>query len=449
MERYYFFMASPKKQTQSIAKTQAVLAATSQEIPAAAPVVPTPVAPPEKGQSLQEPFSRPEDSPHVPVHQYSGFEFSKIPWGQSLFAKLFGAFLALALLPTIISAVLITAAYQVLLNQYVPEREVEILTSNMQVQFFLIVFFIIILVTFISFVISRGISRPIKLLIMAVQKISDGDLSVHIKINRKEELGNLAHFFNTMVDKLKEIQERNIEISKIKSQFVSVAAHQLRTPLSAVKWTLRLLLDGDVGKMSKEQDDFLERGYQTNERMINLVNDLLDVSRIEEGRFGYNFQEVEIANIIRKAIAEVSIVAAKRNIKINFRQLIPEDLRIVADPERVRTIVINLLDNAVNYSEPGDEVVVTVGEEGDSLKVSIEDNGIGIPDSEFDKVFSRFYRASNAVRLQTDGSGLGLFIVQNIVNRHGGRIWFESKEGQGTSFFFTIPMRREFIKESL
>lgn len=440
-------MASPKKQTGRNTKSPVILAAASAETPpVASPAVLTPTV---SSEQARVPAEHHEDLPHAPVHQYSGFEFGNISWSQSLFAKLFGAFLALALLPTIISALLIAAAYQVLLNQYVPEHEVAILMSNMQVQFFLIVLFIVILVTFISFVISRGISRPIKLLITAVQKISDGDLSVHIKINRKDELGNLAHFFNTMVDKLKEIQERNVEISKLKSQFVSVAAHQLRTPLSAVKWTLRLLLDGDVGKMNKEQEDFLERGYQTNERMINLVNDLLDVSRIEEGRFGYNFQEVEIADIIRKAIAEVSIVAAKRNIKINFRQLIHEDLEIVADPERVHTVIINLLDNAVNYSEPGDEVVVTVGEEGDSLKVSVEDNGIGIPDSEFDKVFSRFYRASNAVRLQTDGSGLGLFIVQNIIHRHGGRVWFESKEGQGTSFFFTIPMQRDLIKKSV
>ena len=445
-------MASPKKQTGRDTKSPVLLATAPAETsvsasPAALALTPSP----EKAEvpPAQMHTAHAEDLPHAPVHQYSGFEFANIPWSQSLFAKLFGAFLVLALLPTVISSLLIAAAYHVLLNQYVPEHEVATLTSNMQVQFFLIVFFIVILVTFISFVISRGISRPIKLLIMAVQKISDGDLSVHIKINRKDELGNLAHFFNTMVDKLKEIQERNVEISKLKSQFVSVAAHQLRTPLSAVKWTLRLLLDGDVGKMSREQEDFLERGYQTNERMINLVNDLLDVSRIEEGRFGYNFQEVEIADVIRKAVAEVSIVAAKRNIKINFRQLIHEDLEIIADPERVHTIIINLLDNAVNYSEPGDEVVVTAGEEGDLLKVSIEDNGIGIPDSEFDKVFSRFYRASNAVRLQTDGSGLGLFIVQNIIHRHGGRVWFESKEGQGTSFFFTLPMQRDLIKKSI
>jgi len=232
---------------------------------------------------------------------------------------------------------------------------------------------------------------------------------------------------------------REKRIEHLKTEFVSIAAHQLRTPLSAVKWAMRLLLDGDAGRVSKEQRDLLGKAYMGNERMILLVNDLLDVARIEEGRFMQKPMLTDMEEVIRSAVENLEEIRKEKGVAIEVqlsKQKIP---MMFVDPAGIKLVMQNLLENAIRYTNQKGKVIISPVVRAKTLVVSIQDNGIGIASDERERVFSKFFRGRRAIVMETDGSGLGLFITKNIVEAHGGKIWFDSKENKGTTFSFMIP----------
>jgi len=229
------------------------------------------------------------------------------------------------------------------------------------------------------------------------------------------------------------------QFDRMKSEIISVVAHQLRTPLSGIKWTLKMLLDGDSGKVSKEQHDLLSKGFESNERMVALINDMLAVDRLESGKIKYDFVPTQFESLIEEMIESLKPIAEHKKVRIAFlapKRPLP---KIKLDPEKMRDVLQNVMDNAVKYTKQGGLVTVGVSEEGGGLHFWVEDDGIGIPDEAKNKIFARFFRARNAIATETDGSGLGLFIAQSVVRRHGGKIWFESVEGKGTTFHVTLP----------
>ncbi len=234
-------------------------------------------------------------------------------------------------------------------------------------------------------------------------------------------------------------------ISKSKSEFISIAAHQLRTPLSGIKWTMKLIMDGDMGPLNHEQLEYLDRGYETAQKMVRLVNDLLNVARIEDGRFGYEFKMADIVETLSVTLNNSILAAKARNIEVEFIDNTGGVEPFVFDAEKISLAVQNLLDNAIKYTNLGGKVVFEIEKEGDYLKGKISDNGVGIPSAQMERLFSKFFRADNVMHMQTDGSGLGLFIVKNILLRHGGNITVESEEGKGTTFIFVIPLKEELI----
>lgn len=244
------------------------------------------------------------------------------------------------------------------------------------------------------------------------------------------------------------VNRRLKEIDQMKTEFISVASHQMRTPLSAVKWVLRMILDGDLGSLNSQQKEMLAKGYQTNERMILLINDLLNVSRIEEGRFQYRFVHMSIEEVIKNVIQELYNLIKKRNIKFKFKKLKDDIPKVNIDPQKMRLVIQNLLDNAIKFTTPGGKVVVTLDSDKDKIYFSVTDSGVGIPASQQKRIFSKFFRADNVVRMQTDGSGLGLFIVKNVIDQHQGRIWFESIEGKGTTFIISLPIQQVMTQET-
>jgi signal transduction histidine kinase len=232
------------------------------------------------------------------------------------------------------------------------------------------------------------------------------------------------------------------KLDEVKSSFISVVAHQLRTPLSGIKWTLNLRLKGDLGPLAKEQQSFLFKAYESNDRMIGLVNDMLGADRIESGKVRYRFAPVSLPEVIGNALFELSPVARAKGVSIQLGKL-PADFPLVrADEEQMRAVMQNLLENAIKYSRSGGTVAVTVLSGNKEVTVSVQDDGIGIPKGQQRDIFNRFFRARNAVQVETEGSGLGLFIVKSIVEKHGGRIWFESEEGKGVTFYFTVPVEK-------
>ena len=256
--------------------------------------------------------------------------------------------------------------------------------------------------------------------------------TVDVHDDQKNRLGTMKIFYDFTREKM---------IDKIKSEFISIAAHQLRTPLSAIKWAIKMVLDGDVGKLNKEQEKILFKGYASNERIIKLVNDMLDVSRIEEGRFNYEFKKENFLEVLGVAVEHVNALIKSKKIKLRIKH--PKKLPLVnMDKEKMLMAIENLLENAAEYTLPGGEIDITIESGTKLVRFKIQDSGVGVPKQDQEKLFSKFFRASNVIRMQTDGSGLGLFIVKNVIKKHNGKINFSSEESKGTEFVFTIPTNK-------
>jgi len=234
---------------------------------------------------------------------------------------------------------------------------------------------------------------------------------------------------------------REKTIERMKTEFVSLSAHQLRTPLSAIKWTLKMFLDGDLGEITQEQRDFIKKTYISNERMIELINDLLNVTRIEEGRYLYKPTPTNLEKIVQDVISSYQEKIKKRNLKFEFKKPEKKLPKAMIDVEKMKLAIQNLLDNAISYTPPGGKVSISLKYVKKEIEFSIKDTGIGIPRDQQKRVFTKFFRGKNAIRIETEGTGLGLFITKNIIEAHGGKIWFRSKEGKGTIFYFTLPVK--------
>ncbi|OGZ18395.1 MAG: hypothetical protein A2Z68_02565 [Candidatus Nealsonbacteria bacterium RBG_13_38_11] len=229
-------------------------------------------------------------------------------------------------------------------------------------------------------------------------------------------------------------------IEKMKTEFVSLAAHQLRTPLSAIKWTLRMLLDGDLGRITQEQREFIDKSYISNERMINLINDLLDVTRIEEGRYLYKPVLSDIAEITEFVVKSYQELIKRKKIKFDLKKPAGKMPKVLVDVEKIRLAIENLLNNAIRYTPVGGKVVISLSSKDKEVQFSVQDSGAGIPEDQQERIFTKFFRATNAVRIETEGSGLGLFITKNIIEAHDGKIWFKSEVDKGSTFYFTLPV---------
>lgn len=250
----------------------------------------------------------------------------------------------------------------------------------------------------------------------------------------KEKIGTLVILHDISREKI---------VERLKTEFVSISAHQLRTPLSAIKWTLRMLLDGDLGEITPEQMEYLQRTYRSNERMIALINSLLNVTRIEEGRFLYRPAPAKIDEIVETVVGTFVDEAKKRQLELKFEK--DEKLPVVLiDTEKIKLAIYNLIDNAVRYTLPGGRVKIFLKRINMEIEFQVQDTGVGIPKEQQERVFSKFFRGANVMRLETEGTGLGLFITKNIIEAHGGKIWFESEKGKGTTFHFTLPVGKEF-----
>jgi len=228
--------------------------------------------------------------------------------------------------------------------------------------------------------------------------------------------------------------------SQLKTQFLSVAAHQLRVPISGIKWALDIFLKGEVGPVTDGQRDLLLRAQDTTERMIRLIGDLLDVSRIEEGRFGYSFsEEKNFPGFVEEIVERFRERAAEKGLQLTFmapNEAIPA---LLLDKNRLSLAVENIIANAINYTQKG-LVAIRVERRGEQAAIIVQDSGVGISDAQKAKLFHKFSRGDNVQKLGTEGTGLGLFIAHSILRRHGGDIQAESVEGKGTTMILLLPL---------
>jgi len=200
-----------------------------------------------------------------------------------------------------------------------------------------------------------------------------------------------------------------------------------------------MLLDEDLGEITKEQREFIEKIYESNEKMIRLINDLLDVTRIEEGRYLYRPVLASLENEVQFVVNSYKEEIEKRKLKLEFKEPKKKLPQVMLDVEKMRLAIQNLLDNAIRYTHSGGQVTISLKGDKNKVEFRISDTGIGIPKDQQKRVFTKFFRGANAVKMETGGTGLGLYITKNIIEAHDGKILFKSEEGKGSTFYFSLP----------
>jgi signal transduction histidine kinase len=242
------------------------------------------------------------------------------------------------------------------------------------------------------------------------------------------------------VSYLEKIAAQLKALNRLKSEFVVRTSHQLRTPLNRIKWGLQSVLDGEKGSLTKEQKEFIEKILESSQGLISLVGRLLDVSKIEEGKFLYKKKTIEILPIIKEVISQYAFQIKEKKISVTIQENGYQHQKVVIDPKILELVLRNVIDNAVIYNKPEGSITISFKVKNDNLLISVRDTGIGIPKKELSFIFQRFYRASNAAKYVADGMGLGLSLSKEALKTQGGEISIVSKEGEGTEVIISLPL---------
>ena len=234
--------------------------------------------------------------------------------------------------------------------------------------------------------------------------------------------------------------ERLAEASKMKSEFINIVSHQLRSPLNNIKWTFEILTSKELEVPTEKVEEYMGNVEENIARMVELIDDLLIVSKIEQGRVPISKKEVFLENLIKDLIERYRIFSEASGIELNlyFQE---QTSQVFTDPSLIKLVVENLIDNAIRYTKGPGKVEIKLAREDKRVLFSIKDTGVGIPQKEQGYIFQKFFRAENALKERTRGSGLGLYVCKSIIDNLGGRIWFKSEEGVGTTFYFTLPIK--------
>ncbi len=250
-------------------------------------------------------------------------------------------------------------------------------------------------------------------------------------------------------DQLEKANQELRRIDAMKSEFISIASHELRTPLAAIKNAIQLILQGKTGEINEHQTKFLAIADRNINRLINIINDLLDLSRIESGRISMKFESLPIKPLFETVVTSLQPQAEAKSIRIEID--LPEDPpSVYADKEKVEQILVNLIGNAIKFTPEGGMIrlraQVLSGEKNPEhpkkVAISVEDNGIGIPSEHLDKIFDKFHQVDDSLHRSVGGTGLGLAITRGLVEAHQGKIWVESGVGKGSTFTFTLPFSK-------
>ena len=233
--------------------------------------------------------------------------------------------------------------------------------------------------------------------------------------------------------------ERLAEANRMKSEFIKIVSHQLRSPITNLNWAIDILISKKLEDIKEKQSEYFKIIKENSVRMIGLVKDLLIVSRIEEGSLASRIQKISIEATARNLISKFEPFTTASNIKIKF-EAAPNLPQVLIDAHQIEIVIENLLDNAIRYAKGGGEINIKLEQRNKNLYFEIKDGGIGIPQDDQKFIFQKFFRSENAVRQQTQGSGLGLFIAKSIIERFNGEIDFKSEESKGSTFWFTLPI---------
>lgn len=299
--------------------------------------------------------------------------------------------------------------------------------------------FLILLVTFIQVFLAESILQLlVRILIFMATFILVGMLvrSVDREIRRKEELQEMAN-------KLAVTNEALKRLDNSKSEFISIASHQLRTPLTAIKGFLSLILEGSYGKITPQIEDVINKVYSANSHLVELVENLLNISRIDSGRIQYQFESADIADIIRELADSMTVIAKGRGLSLAFTYPETPIDPFFLDAQKIREVLSNLIDNAIKYTREGG-ISVVLERQDDIVRITVSDTGIGIAPEDLHQLFQKFRRGVGAGKVNVSGTGLGLYVGKSFVDAHGGTLSVESEGiGKGSRFIVELPFRKE------
>jgi two-component system, NtrC family, sensor histidine kinase GlrK len=286
-------------------------------------------------------------------------------------------------------------------------------------------------IVLLSLWITKSITRPIVLLKRKTREIAGGNFEGKLLVRSPPEIGELAAAINSMCEKLH-------ELDRLKADFFASMSHELRTPLTSIKEGTGLLLDGVGGEITEKQRKLLGILAEESNRLINVVNSLLDLSKMEAGMMIYDFEVTHLEPLIKRALAEIApLVEAK---KIRLESVVDGALRPVrVDSERILQVLRNLLGNAVKFTPNGGLVRIAAKPANGKLEISVKDSGPGIPAENLASIFEKFNQGNRQTPYARQGTGLGLAIAKTIITSHGGKIWAESEPGNGSTFIFVLP----------
>lgn len=231
------------------------------------------------------------------------------------------------------------------------------------------------------------------------------------------------------------------EVDRMKSEFISLASHQLRTPLSAIKTYTHMLFDGYMGELNAAQKNSLNTIISASNRMNELISTLLNITRMESGTIAVTMKAVRVDVLAEEVIKELALMAGSKSITLTSRVSPKSGITLTTDSLILKEILTNLVSNAIKYTPETGKVSIKLRTRRNDVIVEVKDSGWGIPKFSQDQIFSKFFRAQNIVKRETTGTGLGLYLVKGLLDALGGTIWFTSEEGTGTVFFFSLPLK--------
>lgn len=286
--------------------------------------------------------------------------------------------------------------------------------------------------------VNRDIYRPIKELSLAMKKIAEGDFEYRLENVQKGDIGVLYDNYEQMRLRLKENAEEKAQNEKKSKELVSNISHDLKTPITSIKGYVEGIMDG-VADTPEKMDKYIKTIYNKANDMDRLINELTTYSGIDSNKIPYHFHVINIADYFEDCVEEVGLDLDSKNITLNYTNLAPSDTSIVADPEQLKKVINNIISNSVKYMGHDKGVIdIRILDEGESVRIEIEDDGKGIPAKDIGNIFERFYRTDASRNSMQGGSGIGLSIVKKIIEDHGGYVWATSKEGEGTCMHFVI-----------
>jgi signal transduction histidine kinase len=289
----------------------------------------------------------------------------------------------------------------------------------------------------LGLIISRSFTKPIQELYKATQELEKGNFTVRTNITTNDELAQLSDAFNRSSLALSKMEEERLQLDKAKAEFLNITSHELRTPITPLKAQLQMMQQEYFGKLTKKQKESLDVILRNTERLNKIIEDFLEISRIEAARLKFTFRKTDIQETVKETAKFMEGFAREKNIKL---VVTTEDLpNIEVDPDRISQVLRNLIHNAIKFSSLDSSIEIHTELKKSHIQFSVKDQGIGLKSEDQIRVFEPFYQVEGTLSQRLGGTGLGLTICRGIIEAQKGKIWVESKPDYGSTFYFTVP----------